>query len=352
MADEMAEQPDVLARLVERAAEVRATGAEVVPVDLAACAIVARGSSDHAALLGQYLLEVATGRPVALASPSVQTLYRAPVDYRGVLVVGVSQSGATSEIVEVVAVLRAAGARTIAITNDPSSPLAEAAGSVIDLGAGPELAVPATKTVTATLLAFVLLAEGVSGRSLVSSSDLADLPGHIAGVLADEASVARAAARLTDAGQLVAVARGYLLAAARETALKLRETSGILAEGWSAADLRHGSSPPSAPTSPSSACAPPVPPPTTPSAWSPNWPPGGPTCCASTTAPTPTFPCLPVCLNRWPTSAPSCAASTWPAWSRSGAASTRTNRWGSIRSPRAEGGLYGTQLHPGPRAKT
>ena len=240
MADEMAEQPDVLARLVERAAEVRATGAEVVPVDLAACAIVARGSSDHAALLGQYLLEVATGRPVALASPSVQTLYRAPVDYRGVLVVGVSQSGATSEIVEVVAVLRAAGARTIAITNDPSSPLAEAAGSVIDLGAGPELAVPATKTVTATLLAFVLLAEGVSGRSLVSSSDLADLPGHIAGVLADEASVARAAARLTDACQLVAVARGYLLAAARETALKLRETSGILAEGWSAADLRHG----------------------------------------------------------------------------------------------------------------
>ena len=240
MADEMAEQPDVLARLVERAAEVRATGAGVVPVDLAACAIVARGSSDHAALLGQYLLEAATGRPVALASPSLQTLYRAPVDYRGVLVVGVSQSGATSEIVEVVAVLRAAGARTIAITNDPSSPLAEAAGSVIDLGAGPELAVPATKTVTATLLAFVLLAEGLSGRTLVSSSALADLPGHIAAVLADEASVARAAARLTDVGQLVAVARGYLLAAARETALKLRETSGILAEGWSAADLRHG----------------------------------------------------------------------------------------------------------------
>ena len=131
MADEMAEQPDVLARLVERAAEVRATGAEVVPVDLAACAIVARGSSDHAALLGQYLLEVATGRPVALASPSVQTLYRAPVDYRGVLVVGVSQSGATSEIVEVVAVLRAAGARTIAITNDPASLKGASVGSEV-----------------------------------------------------------------------------------------------------------------------------------------------------------------------------------------------------------------------------
>jgi glucosamine--fructose-6-phosphate aminotransferase (isomerizing) len=131
MAGEMAEQPDVLARLVERAADVRSTGAGVVPIDLAACAIVARGSSDHAALLGQYLLEVATGRPVALASPSLQTLYRAPVDYRGVLVVGISQSGATSEIVEVVVALRAAGARTIAITNDPASLKGASVGSEV-----------------------------------------------------------------------------------------------------------------------------------------------------------------------------------------------------------------------------
>ena len=189
MAGEMAEQPDVLARLAGRAAEVRSSLAGVVPGNLAACVIVARGSSDHAALLGQYLLEAATGRPVALASPSLHTLYRVPVDYRGVLVVGVSQSGATSEIVEVVSDLGAARARTVAITNDPSSPLAEAVGSFIDLGAGPELAVPATKTVTATLLAFVLLAEGLSGRSLVAASDLADLPGHIADVLADEAPV-------------------------------------------------------------------------------------------------------------------------------------------------------------------
>jgi glucosamine--fructose-6-phosphate aminotransferase (isomerizing) len=240
MASEMAEQPDVLARLVERAAQVRAAVAGVVPDNLAASVIAARGSSDHAALLGQYLLEPATGRPVALASPSLHTLYRVPVDYRGVLVVGVSQSGATSEIVEVVSALRAAGARTIAITNDPVSPLAEAAHSVIDLGAGPELAVPATKTVTATLLAFVLLAEGLAGRPIVAAADLAGLPGHVADILADEGSVARAAEGLVDARQLVTVARGYLLAAARETALKLRETSGILAEGWSGADLRHG----------------------------------------------------------------------------------------------------------------
>jgi glucosamine--fructose-6-phosphate aminotransferase (isomerizing) len=240
MASEMAQQPDVLAQLVDRAAQIRSMAAAAVPDDLAACVIVARGSSDHAALLGQYLLQAATGRPVALASPSLHTLYRVPVDYRGVLVVGVSQSGATEEIVEVISALKAGRARTIAITNDPTSPLAAVAGSVIDLGAGPELAVPATKTVTATLLAFVLLAEGVSGRSLVPASALADLAGHIADVLGDEASVERAAARLADVSQLVSVARGYLLAAARETALKLRETSGILAEGWSGADLRHG----------------------------------------------------------------------------------------------------------------
>lgn len=240
MAGEMAEQPDVLAGLVQRAAQVRAGVAEVVPDNLAACVIAARGSSDHAALLGQYLLQVVTGRPVALASPSLHTIYRVPVDYRGVLVVGVSQSGATSEIVQVVSALRAGGARTIAITNEPASALAEAADSVIDLGAGPELAVPATKTVTATLLAFVLLAEGLAGRSVVPAADLAGLPGHIADVLADEAPVAAMAAQLIYARQLVTVARGYLLAAARETALKLRETSGILSEGWSAADLRHG----------------------------------------------------------------------------------------------------------------
>jgi glucosamine--fructose-6-phosphate aminotransferase (isomerizing) len=190
--------------------------------------------------LGRYLLETTTGRPVALASPSLHTLYRAPIDYRGVLVVGVSQSGATAEIVEVMAAMKAAGAATIALTNNPDSPLGQATDTVVALGAGPELAVPATKTVTATLLAFVLLAEGAGGRSLVPQAELVALPDQVAAVLADDGPSARLAERLVSCRQLVTAARGYLLAAALETALKLRETTGMLAEGWSGADLRHG----------------------------------------------------------------------------------------------------------------
>ena len=138
MASEMAEQPDVLAGLIQRADNIRTLVTRVIPHELTACAIVARGSSDHAALLGRYLFEAATGRPVALISPSLHNLYRVSVDYRGVLVVGVSQSGATSEIVEVMDALRTSGACTIAVTNNPASTLAEVADTVLELGAGPE----------------------------------------------------------------------------------------------------------------------------------------------------------------------------------------------------------------------
>ena len=100
--------------------------------------IVARGSSDHAAIYGRYLLELATGRPVALAAPSLFTRYGARTDASGWLVVGVSQSGATPEIVEVLERLRATGGRAVAITNDPESPLAAASEVVLALGAGQE----------------------------------------------------------------------------------------------------------------------------------------------------------------------------------------------------------------------
>src|SRR3954469_21478475 len=135
MRREMAEQPEVLARLLARRVPVDDT-------DVAGVVIVARGSSDHAAVYGRYLLELATRRPVALAAPSLHTRYGARTDADGRLVVGVSQSGATPEIVDVVERLRATGGHTIAITNNADSPLAEAAEVVIDLGAGEERAVP------------------------------------------------------------------------------------------------------------------------------------------------------------------------------------------------------------------
>jgi glucosamine--fructose-6-phosphate aminotransferase (isomerizing) len=240
MASEMAEQPEVLERLIARASSLRALAARIVPRPLAGCAIVARGSSDHAALLGRYLFEVATGRPVSLVAPSVHTLYHAEVDYTGMLVLGVSQSGETPEIVEVLARLRDAGGRTVALTGDPTSPLAAVAEEVVDLDAGPERAVPATKTVTATMLACILLAEGLGGRRLVSPTALEGLPQAVAGIIADDSAATALATQMEGTRHLATVARGYLFAAAIECALKVRETTGILANGWSAADLRHG----------------------------------------------------------------------------------------------------------------
>ena len=122
MAAEMAEQPERLANLLARREEIAKQVHEVVPPMLAGTVLVARGSSDHAATCGAYLLEMATGRPVSLASPSVLTLYRHTTDYSGHLLIAVSQSGQTPEIVEVLRQARASGARTVAITNDAAQP--------------------------------------------------------------------------------------------------------------------------------------------------------------------------------------------------------------------------------------
>src|SRR5947209_4268023 len=153
MAAEMHEQPERLRELIERSDAIAERVRSVTPSSLNGITIVARGSSDHAAVYGRYLLEAATGRPVSLAAPSLQTLYGVDVDYTGQLVIAVSQSGATPEIVRTLQALQERGGRGLAITNDPESALARAAGETIDLGMGEERAVPATKTVTGQLTA-------------------------------------------------------------------------------------------------------------------------------------------------------------------------------------------------------
>jgi glucosamine--fructose-6-phosphate aminotransferase (isomerizing) len=232
MRREMDEQPEVLARLLSRRVPVAAAGVEGV-------VIVARGSSDHAAVYGRYLLELATRRPVALAAPSLHTRYGARTDASGWLVVGVSQSGATPEIVDVVERLRATGGHAIAITNDPGSPLASASEAVIELGAGEERAVPATKTFTAQLAAFAVLAAALGDVPWVDG-DLALVPEAVAAVLADPAPAARLADRWAGVEELVVTARGWLYPAALETALKVREAALVTADGYSVADLLHG----------------------------------------------------------------------------------------------------------------
>jgi len=239
MAREMQEQPAVLAALAARRGELGERVRGVRPEPQHGTVLLARGSSDHAAIFGRYLLEPATGRPVALAAPSLHTLYGAEVDYSGFLVVAVSQSGRTPEIATVVQRLAAAGARTLAVTNEAGSPLADAADATVDLRAGIEQAVPATKTFTAQALAFAVLAEAL-GPVPLGEEDWAGLPQALETVLADPGPAEQVAAAIGDAPGLITVARGACFPMALEAALKLKETAELLAEGYSAADLRHG----------------------------------------------------------------------------------------------------------------
>jgi glucosamine--fructose-6-phosphate aminotransferase (isomerizing) len=236
MRADMAAQPAVLRGLAARRAEIAAALAGPEP---AGVVIVARGSSDYAAIFARYLLEAVTGRPVALAAPSLVTLYGAELRLDGWLALGISQSGRTPEIVTVLERYGAAGARTVALTNDPASALAAAADVQIELGAGEELAVPATKTFTAQLAAVALVGEAL-GSVPWRDSDWERLPGVVEQLLGDPGPAERAAEAVGDADELIAVGRGYLMCVALEAALKLREATGVRAEGWSAADFRHG----------------------------------------------------------------------------------------------------------------
>jgi glucosamine--fructose-6-phosphate aminotransferase (isomerizing) len=239
MASEMAAQPAILDALVARRAEISRVVRAVVPHHLSGITLVARGSSDNAAVYGRYLLEMAAGRPAALAAPSVHTVYGSAVDYSGYLAIGLSQSGRTPEIIDVLAAMRRQGARTIAIVNDDDSPLRDAADAAIDIGAGVEEAVPATKSFTATLLAVALVADAL-GPAPWPDGALQNLPAQVDLILRDAPAVDPVARAFDGCDHLLVTARGLLLVAALETALKIRETSAVLAEAMSSADLRHG----------------------------------------------------------------------------------------------------------------
>ncbi len=241
MAAEMAAQPEVLAQVTERAAGEATAVRAVVPHPLAGVVFLARGSSDNAAVFGRYLVELWAGRPAGLAAPSIYTRYHASVDWRGYLVVALSQSGATPEIVSTCRAMREAGAVVLGITNEPGSPLAGTVDLLLLTEAGPERAIPATKTVTAQLAVLVTVATALRAEPAGPAlTGLAGLPGAVAAVLADPGPARRLAGRWQGIDRLVVAGRGLAYAAALETALKVKETTGILAEGISTADLLHG----------------------------------------------------------------------------------------------------------------
>jgi glutamine---fructose-6-phosphate transaminase (isomerizing) len=251
---EIAQQPDVVARLLERERPaIDALAAEMRRRELRYAVLAARGTSDNAARYAQHVLGRILRLPVVLAAPSLHTLYDAPPRYADAMVIGISQSGASPDIVTVVAEGTKQGALTAAITNAPSSPLAGAAQHVIDLGAGEERSVAATKTYTASLAAIAALA--ASGDAGLTA-EVERLPGALAAQLAltagggngerrpgapaatgDVGDAVRAGA---DWQRLTVVGRGAHYATAFEAALKIRELAGIVAEPYSPADLLHG----------------------------------------------------------------------------------------------------------------
>jgi glutamine---fructose-6-phosphate transaminase (isomerizing) len=244
MRAEIDEIPSAVARLLDEGrTEIAAAASAIRTTDPGWVSLVARGTSDHAAIHLRYLIETELGIPSGMAAPSTVTIYGADLRWRGGLVIAVSQSGRSPDLIEVVERARAGGALTIAIVNDGASPLAAAADAVIDCRAGEERSVAATKSYVAQLAAGAALVAAVRARGPLGES-LSRLPAVL------RASLEAAAAALTDDAPVVAefaasersivIGRGFEYPTALEIALKLKETGRLFAEGYSSADFSHG----------------------------------------------------------------------------------------------------------------
>jgi glucosamine--fructose-6-phosphate aminotransferase (isomerizing) len=237
---EIGQQPEAVARFLAREGRRTALLAErLAKADVSWVLVAARGTSDNAARYAQYAFGLVHRLPVALAAPSLVTLYRRPPRVRGALVVGISQSGRSPDVVETVAAARRAGAPTLAIVNDGASPLARAAEWVIPLHAGVERSVAATKTYTAQLAAVALLVLSMGGRRRDLDA-LSAIPARMDEALGVEPAAAAAAGALALAQRAVVLARGLHYPTAWEIALKLKELALLLAEPYSSADFQHG----------------------------------------------------------------------------------------------------------------
>ena len=197
----------------------------------------ARGSSAHAATFAKHLFERHLGVPVAAAALNIASVYHRSLDLQDQLLLVISQSGRSDDLIEIAAMARSAGAVTAAIVNDPTSPLAQTAEIVLPLAAGPELSVAATKSFVASLAALLQLVAAWTGDAAMVAA-FARLPNRL-----DEASGldwSQAIEPLARATSMVTIGRGPTLAIAREAALKLKETCELHAEAFSAAEFRHG----------------------------------------------------------------------------------------------------------------
>ena len=240
MLQEIAEQPAALEKTIQaERRKVERLGAFLKERDVDLIVLVARGSSDNAALFGRYLLEVTTSIPVSLAAPSVYTIYNAKLKLSRALVVGVSQSGEGEDINRVLENARACGAYTVGITNEATSSMTSVVDETLLMHGGRERSVAATKTFTGQMLHFYMLSAALAERD-ESKLDYASIPDWVERALELRADVAEMVERYVFMENCVVVGRGLMYADAYEMALKLMETCYVVAERFSSADFLHG----------------------------------------------------------------------------------------------------------------
>ena len=238
--DEILEQPARLKQLIsDQRKNVEEIARAIRSYDIQYAFLAARGTSDNAGRFANYLWGALNSLPMALATPSLFTYYQQPPKLNGALVVGISQSGQSPDIISVLVEGKRQGRPTLAITNTPDSPLAKTADFILDIQAGAEQAVAATKTYTAELMAIAMLSVAMSG-SQARWQELVQVPGWVEEVLKEDGGIAQLAQRYRYMQQCVVLGRGYNYATAFEWALKLKELTYVKAEPYSSADFLHG----------------------------------------------------------------------------------------------------------------
>jgi glutamine---fructose-6-phosphate transaminase (isomerizing) len=237
---EIQSQPQVLGDFVRiQSDEVEATAEWMSAQAFTYLVLAARGSSDNAARYAQYLWGAHNRLNVALAAPSLYTLYDSPPALEGSLVVGLSQSGESPDLLAVLEAARQQNRPTLAMTNNPDSPMATRSDRHLYLAAGPELAVAATKSYTTELIATAALSVALGGE-LGEADALKAVPDVVGRTLELSDRIAESAVALSEANRCVAIGRGYNHSTAFEWALKIAELAYLVAQPFSAADFRHG----------------------------------------------------------------------------------------------------------------
>ncbi len=240
LSTEIAEQPERIKSLLETQKNtVEQIAAAIQKRDIQYVFLAARGTSDNAGRYANYLLGALNGLPLALATPSLFTYYKQPPKLKNALVIGISQSGQSPDIVSVLEDGKKQNCLTLAITNDSKSPLAKASDFVLDIHAGIEKAVAATKTYTTELMSIAMLSTALHGNK-ARWNELAEVPRWMKAVLKHDALISRTAERYRYMDQTVVLGRGFNYSTAFEWALKLKELAYIKAEPYSSADFQHG----------------------------------------------------------------------------------------------------------------